>query len=224
MRERPILFSAPMVLALLSGSKKQTRRVVKPQPTEFVGGPGVTLRDGSPAPLVLLDDSVEPYGREIVCPYGQPGDRLAVRETFYARGHWTKRYSEKKRREELHFVDETMGTGKTYRYEADEKLPRRKRELHEVGWWKRPAIFMPRAASRITLEITSVRVERLQDISEADALAEGVKVHPDHHGKPPSSIYSPVQAYRDLWESIHGPDSWAANPWVWCISFSRVTP
>ena len=225
MKERPILFSAPMVQAILDGRKTQTRRVVKPQPTEFVGGPGVTLRDGSPAPLVPLDDSVEPYGREIVCPYGQPGDRLAVRETFYARGHWTKRYSEKKRREEWHFVDETMGTGKTYRYEADEKLPRRKRELHEVGWWKRPAIFMPRAASRITLEITSVRVERLQDISEADAQAEGVtddgSLVTDLDGKDRGGT---IAAYATLWEVINGVGSWDDNPWVWVVSFKRAFP
>lgn len=79
-------------------------------------------------------------------------------------------------------------------------------------------------ASRILLEITAVRVERLQDISETDAIAEGVNVHPDHQGKPRGSIYSPVQAYRDLWESINGPDAWTVNPWVWVVEFRRVVP
>ena len=81
---------------------------------------------------------------------------------------------------------------------------------------------MPRWASRITLEITDVRVERLQDISTVDALAEGVNVHPDHHGKPRSSLYSPVQAYADLWEQINGPESWSANPWLWVIEFKKL--
>lgn len=163
----------------------------------------------------------------IACPYGQPGDRLAVRETFYAWGHWTKRYSEKKRREEWHFVDETMGTGKAYRYEADEKLPRRKRELHEVGWWKRPAIFMPQAASRITLEVTSVRVERLQDISDADCVAEGCGALASAIGCPMTSAPGdtiPRAMYRALWESINGPGSWDVNPWVWAVEFRKITP
>lgn len=85
-----------------------------------------------------------------------------------------------------------------------------------------PAIHMPRWASRITLVVTGVRVERLQDISEADALAEGVNVHQDHHGRPTTSIYSPVQAYRDLWEQINGPGSWDSNPWVWAVDFKRL--
>lgn len=221
-KERPILFSGPMVRALLNGSKTQTRRVLKPQPTEFVGGPGVTLRDGSPAPLVPLNDSVEPYGREIVCPYGQPGDRLWVRETYYAWGHWTKRLNKKKGRQEWHFVDETAGTGKAYRYEADEKLPRHKRELHEVCWWKRPAIFMPRAACRITLENTNVRVEPLQGISADDARAEGCPDRPVPGAEQASVDLLAKLWYHDLWEQINGPTSWASNPWVWVIEFRRL--
>ena len=82
MKERPILFSGPLVRALLAGTKTQTRRVVKPQPTGFVGGPGVTLCDSSPAPLVPMNDFAGTCGQEIICPYGQPGDRLWVRETW----------------------------------------------------------------------------------------------------------------------------------------------
>jgi hypothetical protein len=85
----------------------------------------------------------------------------------------------------------------------------------------RPSMFMPRWASRITLDVTGVRVERLQDISAADALAEGITLHPDHHSRPRDSRYGPVATYKDLWDSINGPGSWAANPWVWVISFSR---
>lgn len=225
MKERPILFSAPMVRALLDGTKTQTRRVVKQQivrDERFIGGfkligpGGVETAIGGP--LAFFQS-----------PYGLPGDRLWVRETFYAWGHWTKRRNKAKGREAWHFVDETAGAGKAYRYDADEKLPRRKRELHEVGWWKRPAIFMPRAAVRITLGITGVRVERLQDISEADSAAEGcAKNHNGYFWGGPHAVSglkqmaTARQAYRDLWESINGPDSWAANPWVWVVEFKHL--
>jgi len=81
---------------------------------------------------------------------------------------------------------------------------------------------MPRWASRITLEITGVRVERLNETSAADAIAEGITLHPDHHDKPKNSIYGPVLTYRDLWESINGPSSWDTNPWVWVVEFERI--
>lgn len=223
MKERPILFSAPMVRALLAGTKTQTRRAVNPQP-QMITDKKAQPWEGDPGALMRL---LEMQGRH--SPYGQHGDRLFVKETFYAWGHWTKRYNEKKRREEWHFVDETIGTGKAYRYDADKKQPSRKRELHEVGWWKRPSIFMPRAASRIMLEITSVRVERLQDISEADAMAEGC----DHNG-PCDHVRLSCEdigcmgansyrgGYADLWDEINGRGSWDANPWVWVINFTRV--
>lgn len=210
MKERPILFSAPMVRALLAGTKTQTRRAMKPQPTEFVGGPGVTLQDGSPAPLVPLDDSVEPYGREIVCPYGQPGDRLWVRESF-AHMYSGNAQPDKRAPEDVAYM-------------ADNLTP----DPYVYGSWK-PSIHMPRWASRITLEITSVRVERLQEISIEDAKAEGawgpddsiVQKVADYFG---TDIFSanPRKAFQMLWESINGPDSWAANPWVWAIEFRRV--
>lgn len=182
-KERPILFSAPMVRAILAGTKTQTRRVIKPHP-QMVTDHRMAPWEGDPAVLMELLAST---GRR--CPYGQPGDRLWVREAW-------------------------ADCDKLVRYYADE-------DVHPLRR-KRPSIHMPRWASRITLEVTGVRVERLQDISEADALAEGVNVHPDHHGKPRTSIYSPVQAYRDLWESINGPGSWDANPWVWVVAFERI--
>lgn len=204
-KERPILFSRPMVRALLDGSKTQTRRVVKPQPdTAHDGEPywfigGYRVWGYRPAPAVPLRAG----GNPLPCPYGQRGDRLWVRESF-AHMYRDNAQPEKRAPEDVAYM-------------ADNLTP----DPYVYGSWK-PSIHMPRWASRITLEVTNVRVERLQDISEADALAEGVKVHPDHHGKPPSSIYSPVQAYRDLWESIHDPDSWDANPWVWAVTFRRL--
>lgn len=203
-RERPILFSAPMIRAILAGTKSQTRRVVKPQPQPN-GGAGLHPVAPYQNPhgqwaWVLAATGMGSGGDLFSCPYGKPGDRLWVREST---------------------EEDCIGSESFARYAADGFTSR-------LAWWYSrkacPSIHMPRWASRIDLEIESVRVERLQDISEADALAEGVNVHPDHHGKPRDSIYSPVQAYRDLWESINGAGSWAANPWVFVISFRRVKP
>lgn len=199
MSDRPILMSAPMVRAILAGTKTQTRRVVKPQPFrdpsthgyQWHGGAAL-LRAGYGARYVHTN--LEPMKRAVMkcCPYGQPGDRLWVRETWAKWG-----------------VDYQGGEGPSkheepiYRADGD--------PWDERDKW-RPGMFMPRWASRITLEATGVRVERLQDISEADAMAEGCETeHPD----------TAVGAYEWLWESIHGPGSWDANPWVWVVSFQR---
>lgn len=197
MKERPILFSAPMVRALLAGTKTQTRRAIKAPAsvTSFQHFDGVRW------------DRMQgtQRGDTINCPYGQPGDQLWVRETF---------------RRDL----DRLHSRKLIEYAADDQWRDAGQasafDFPDIGW--RPSIHMPRSASRITLEVTGVRIERLQDISEADALAEGVNVHPDHHGKPRTSIYSPVQAYRDLWEQINGPGSWDANPWVWVVEFKHL--
>lgn len=210
MTERPILFSAPMVRALLAGTKTQTRRVVKP-PEGYVGpdamrswGCNWDTQQECPVWMVhLRADIAAPKHRWIRCPYGKPSDRLWVREAWRT----------------VVEADKTppRDMDPAYRLWFEADAP------HQEGFGKyRPPMFMPRWASRITLEVTGVRVERLQDISKADALAEGANVHPDHHNKPRSSIYSPVQAYRDLWESINGPGSWDANPWVWVVEFRRV--
>lgn len=203
MKERPIIFSAPMVRALLDGRKQQTRRILKPQP-QMVQGKRIAPWEGDGVTLMRL---LEQTGKR--CPYGQPGDRLWVRETWQAiDGNELA----------LRIMTEPHPSRGWIEYAAT--VP----EGHEPPPRWRPSIHMPRWASRITLEVTGVRVERLQDISTADALAEGVNVHPDHHDKPPGSIYSPVQAYRDLWEGINGAGSWDANPWVFVIEFKRIKP
>ena len=197
MKERPILFGAPMVRAILSGTKTQTRRAVKPQPTHFnpVGVPRRARPDA-------------PSSDVIRCPYGQPGDRLWVRETFCDDWHMDRGVVE---------------------YRADGELDS---DMFDAGCTWRPSIHMPRWASRITLEVTDVRVERLQEISEADAIAEGV--HPDDACLPDddTSAFSrigpvcnasfPVARYAALWESINGIGAWEKNPLVWVIEFRRV--
>ena len=186
MSERGILFSAPMVRVLLAGTKTQTRRAVKVHES------------------IAYTDWRSPYGR--------PGDRLWVRETFFAYGRWEKRYNEVKERDEWRFVDMTRECGLSYQYAADNPdVPVEKRRSITPGWHTRPALFMPRAASRILLEVVSVRVERLQVISEHDAIAEGIEC----------GVGNPIDSYRSLWEQINGTGSWSANPWIWVVEFRR---
>ena len=204
-RERPILFQGDMVRAILSGSKTQTRRIVKGMALDWLQ-PGVFTPEFVAAP------------ENDMCPYGKPGDRLWVRETWMPdaprNGEWPDTEFYGCGMSPLSLIPEC------YRHPWHVMHRATYEGCDLVGW--KPSIHMPRWASRITLEITEVRVERLNSISEVDAIAEGVNVHPDHHGKSRSSIYSPVQAYRDLWERINGSGSWEANPWVWCVSFRRI--
>ena len=186
------------------------------------------------------------------CPYGQPGDRVWVRETFYAYGRWETRFSAKKKRDEWHFVDMTAECDRRYQYAADNPdVPLAKARGGVLpGWYKRPAIFMPRAACRIMLGITGVHVERLSDISESDADAEGcerldnerevvdwalcdrcggTRLHRALGAN--GGVMEDVDCvecdtyakrYKHLWESINGAGSWAENQWVWVIQFKRV--
>lgn len=206
MKERGIIFSAPMVRALLSGSKSQTRRPVK-----LVGSDCIETHDGlcHEWPWSVERDDWVP------CPYGEPGDELWVKETsIVAPADWT---SDRETMCSQHVIDRD-GRPRLIQYLATQ--PDRE-AANDYGLKASPSIFMPRWASRITLELTSVRVERLQDITPADAIAEGIK--------PAANCYTidcdtadPRDAYRTLWESLHGPESWAASPWVWVLGFKVV--
>jgi hypothetical protein len=208
MKERPILFNGPMVRALLDGSKTQTRRLVNPAP-EMVTDIGMKPWSGDPAALMNL---LTQAGRR--CPYGQPGDRLWVRESWHQRGKWRLPAFPEADWDDAYWAGTT-----DVLYAADAARPER-------GWRGRPSIHMPRWASRILLEITGVRVERLQDISEADARAEGVTIEDRHmRGYCAGEFLPPsIRAYSDLWKSINGGGSWDANPWVWAVEFQRVGP
>jgi len=206
-KERPILFSAPMVRAILEGRKTQTRRVIKPQPND-----SELSDDVLPATTygyAWRDDGDGVWH----CPYGAPGDRLWVRETFI---HEPADYCWEAS------VSIPCRPASTV-YRADVEDPR-------GGRWT-PSIHMPRALSRIDLEVTGVRVERLQDISEADAMAEGIdRVGERFKGYMPlhtGEQYDPALAktsFSQLWESINGDRSWADNPFVWVIEFKRIKP
>jgi hypothetical protein len=225
MKTKPIIFNPEMIRAILDGRKTQTRRVIKPQPISYHNSDGALcgwVKSGFA--VGGREEGVKETMLEH-CPFGQPCDLLWVRET----------------------IDATYDCDALY--VADEE---RLVDAHPHGWdlWHKehrelpvkviPSIYMPRWASRITLEITNIRVERLQDISKEDAIAEGFKAItkdggitikygiPDSDGFPGNDNYGwpwpdwhtdPRTAYKYLWESIYGEGSWGANPWVWVIEF-----
>jgi hypothetical protein len=203
-----------MVRAILDGRKTQTRRVIKPQP-----GPDCDQYDGA----TLTAAWKEGWVPRAKCPYGMPGDILWVREGILQShcsyqlpsgeysGYWTNEKVE-------------------YLADDPQPEPRYLRPDHYGSPYmlRRPSIHMPRWASRITLEITDIRVERLQDISEADARAEGCPIGSDGipYDPPPPELDSwqgyGRYSYCLLWSEINGAGSWAENPWVWAVSFRRV--
>jgi hypothetical protein len=189
-RERPILMSAPMVRAILAGQKTQTRRVMARQKKyDFTDYTLFGQQGHSNSPWKAIEHAPDwPDGKDdqCTCPYASHrGDRLWVREAFSP------------------YLD-----GSGWWYWADGNVADRDCAK------PKPSIHMPRAACRLLLEVTGVRVERLREISTHDCWAEGIPSSPD---------VNPVHEYEELWESINGPGSWKANPWVWCVSFRRVT-
>lgn len=209
MKERPILFSGAMVRALLDGSKTQTRRVIKlPAAPDNLGQWEASTMGGENGGRTATGEQVPLQGviwhtrtgKALGCPHGQPGDQLWVRETHSV----------------VPDHDEPAGYSAVL-YQADGDAP--------YGKWK-PSIHMFREHSRILLEIVSVRVEPLNDCSDTDAIAEGIGLNASAVGVQltGSTETIPRAMYRDLWESINGAGSWAANPWVWVIEFKRVLP
>jgi len=227
MKERPILFSGPMVRAILEGRKTMTRRVIKPQPRgDFycIGNLKENTRRrmvdcglhavfNKPRELWLDDEHPARDFRK--SPYGQPGDRLWVRETwqeFFPDEFDPARYSKEGR------AGNGLCTTRVV-YRADGELA--PHPVFGVPRWA-PSIHMPRWASRITLELTAVRVERLQDISEEDAKAEGVtRLAVSEALNIPGTW---AGAFADLWDSLYAKrgHGWDSNPWVWVESFKRV--
>lgn len=250
MKERPILFSSEMVKAILDGRKTMTRRVMKPQPVKAEGladdGNDLWIwaerkRYGAVTSWAEPDTMTDEWALG-TCLYGKVGDRLWVRETFAEMCHqadpfcWCESEWE---RAEYHYIEYKADTGCPYpggwsKDDDDEGRP----------VWK-PSVFMPRAASRILLEVTGVRVERVQDISEGDAKAEGVQKNwigddcppeyddeyldyratskGDYEGFP---CYSARDSFMTLWDTINEARGygWDTNPFVWVIEFRRIEP
>jgi hypothetical protein len=204
MIERPILFNGSMVRAILSGQKTATRRVAKPVKHPDLGNiytPGALVLENEPKHVI-----------DRACPYGQPGDRLWVRESFAdLRGTG------------IEHRPDPAGPLQRYAFAADSPPGSASDEARKdfgVKW--KPSIHMPRIACRLLLEITAVRVERLQDITRGDAMAEGCPF-PNLNGDAIGRT-DPVGWFSALWESINSAESWAANPWVWVVEFKQVAP
>ncbi|MHB7569227.1 ASCH domain-containing protein [Citrobacter braakii] len=207
MTERGMIFNAEMVNAILSGRKVQTRRPIKWKQTRFteIG----EREDGSKWPWSEDTENVCDYWHP--CPFGAVGDRIWVRETWAEAG--------------ASAPDLTL-----YRANYPEHVPPQYENVPTVTsiCWT-PSIFMPRWASRILLEITDVRVDRLNGISEADARAEGMPSagellpdYPDTYLTPVGDFATAKVAFQRLWESIYGKENWQADPWVWVIGFKRI--
>ncbi|MBG4448674.1 hypothetical protein I5F71_03060 [Pseudomonas aeruginosa] len=234
MKERPILFSGPMVRAILEGRKTVTRRALNARSLKLIecgaqAGECHYLPDSGP----LHPNSVQYYAD--FCPYGQPGDQLWVRETWGVISHSWDEHGDM-----TDWIPDRPATpirelpfGRGYYsghtiYAADGPMEWSGDEDgggEPRSAWK-PSIHMPRAASRILLEITAARVERLHDITEQQAIEEGVHRDVRKWFKSDEGGFahnSATDAFADLWCSINGAESWGANPWVWAVEFKRVT-
>ena len=211
MKETGLIFKAPLVRAILEGRKTQTRRVAKPVKHPDLGNlytPGALLREHEPQHVINR-----------ACPMGQPGDRIYVRET-----------ARSCRAYEVQGYPPSQWGNKPIWFEADGTPPGA-----ETAWATKatPAIHLPMFAARIWLEVTSVRVERLQDISEEDAITEGIeradnffgctcwKAYGEPEGADVVCPDDPIGSFRTLWESTGG--DWNANPWVWAIDFKVLS-
>ena len=240
MADRPIIFSAPMVRAIRDGRKTQTRRVLKPQPEPWrdyylEGGcqradwsfkMGTRTEDGKRYRFGLWMHCGFHESRFHPLPYA-PGDRLWVRETWAT---WMLAPS-------LPGIGGNLCRDEVT-YKATDPdwhlLERDRRALRDIAsqredgrcgnWVIRSPIHMPRWASRITLEVTDVRVQRLQEINEDDATAEGCSSHGLNLTVAAGGLLPCIEFFRDTWASMHGPGSWEANPWVAAVSFKRVSP
>jgi hypothetical protein len=265
MKERPILFSTPMVQAILEGRKTQTRRVINesfngcftnggphPCPNDpIVFHPGEELESVmEPGEKIVVDgDKVQAYfhcstmDKTAYCPYGKIGDILWVREEHYRIGHWeaVPRVKTKGGRQKWKFVADS---NEVRYFDNPPEIFRKGRHSKDPAtsiWHKRLARFMPKSVCRLFLENTYISAERLNDISDDDAIAEGIIGYSDHileevfykdylsdasgfghpdHDYP--TVDNPVESYKSLWKKINGEESSNENPWVWVIEFKRI--
>ncbi|MFJ5371268.1 hypothetical protein ACIPTP_12190 [Pectobacterium versatile] len=213
MKERGMIFNAEMVRAILNGRKTQTRRIIKNQPfdrsqyrhdhqIEIISG---RAENGDEVDGLYAYTKSTGGTWSAKCPFGQPGDRLWVRETFAALEPGS--YEQVKPRQ---------GHCQDLRYAATDRLAKSDANIRGYKWI--PSIHMPRYASRILLEITDVRVERLKHIPRDGIIAEGYPAERATDG----GEYDPFLWYRDLWESLYGEGSWQANSWIWVIEFKQI--
>ncbi len=220
MKEHPIIFSADMVKAILEDRKTQTRRVIKPQPPEDAAKVFYWWHGSMPKEQCASSGCYYWYPRglaSIDCPYGEPGDRLWVKETFQIVMPWGS-VDDEWIGDDIMEVDGPLGSVKPEQigywwnivYKAQDDI---------CSWW-RPSIFMPRWASRITLEIVNIRVQRIQEINGDECMLEGIQVK----WSDPNNNMQEKMAFKALWDSINSKRGygWDVNPWAWVIEFKRV--
>jgi hypothetical protein len=227
-RERPVLFSSPMVKALLDDRKKQTRRIMKSQPyTLRTEGFGYPTKAGGFVSLTSEHCLAE-------CPYGKPGDRLYVKEAAWVWCRKVPNGKTKTGRQKYAYRPFAPHLSENVRYFADHpECPDRSGNFEpDMVWRYKHARYMPKRLARIVIEITDVSAQRIHDISDQDAIAEGIEpVSPvgfmracgwkDYSGKTVGFL-RPRDSFKSLWESINGQGSWDANPWVWAIGLRRI--
>lgn len=211
----PILMKPELVRALLAGRKTQSRRVVVPQP----GGKdqSVKVENG----WLMCRRAGVGWCNDTRCPYGVPGDLLWVRETHYRWGKWVKNGKTPTGLQRWRFKVMRAPSNSDVEFDDEIALHGVAKRRTDTGWHKRPSIFMPRWASRLTLRLTEVRVQRVQAITQKDVFAEGLTNHEmnTRYEGAPAQL-----AFARLWDAINRDRGyvWEANPWVWCLSFTII--
>lgn len=223
----PVLFKPLMVQSILNGTKTQTRRIIKPQPDDDGLHNHTTCKMSLDSELEGWLGTVDGTGESKQFPWpGQKGDILYIREQHWAWGKWVKNGISNTGKQKLKFIS----TG-NIRFDDPKMEPRESRDL--LGWHKRSSLFLPKEHSRLFLELTDVYPERLLDISEEDAISEGIEYIKGetppfayksylNYKKPPIIPLAPVISYKTLWINIHGYGSWESNPWVWVKKFKVI--
>lgn len=233
---KPIIFNSEMVRAILDGGKTQTRRIINFKKLSDIKK-GRLFYSSSFKSWAI--EGGECHLELVKCPYGTPGDLLYVRETHYLYGHWVKNGKSKTGKQKWTFRPHLVKAC----YSDNPPVNVHPNKYRLVGWYKRPSIFMPRSASRLTLRVKNVRVERVRDITEEGAVAEGIYFKgcpdldpdwPDTFGNPRGPVNcvcypncecgkSVLRKFKNLWNSINEKRGfgWEKNPWVWVVEFEK---
>lgn len=212
--ERPMLYSTEMVRSIDDERKTKTRRMkgleeINQSPDDW-NLFGIELGNTLGKGMVTIAGFESPTKKGYIpCPYGKPGDLLWVRETFYQYGHWSRNGLTKTGRPKWQFLPYDDDIRFYFNPPDRFEISRNRTDPQAPRWYKRLGRFLPKTASRTWLQITDIRVERLHDITEEDAMAEGVEWEP----------FSYEEGFETLWATINGQESWNLNPWVWVISF-----
>ncbi len=219
-----MLFSQPMVKAILSGGKSQTRRTIK----QLLNSPGVADIYHRPDGLFIGTHLKVGDGVAITPPFKSPlapGDQIWVKEAFFALGKWVKNGTTKTGKQKYKFQDLTLSMGRKYLYQTNSERPAYINTEKDgfIHWYKRNSLFMPQKAARIFLQIEEVKAEKLMDISEQDILKEGI-ILPNYAEEAVKDVHypDPWELYFGLWEEINGIGTVEKNPWVWVYTFKLL--